>query len=53
MTVMSDNFPENEGSTRANMVRKFLERRKLLSLSFPKRPLLGQVVPHVAAQSFP
>ena len=50
---MSDNFPENKGSTGANMIRKSLKRRKLLSVSFPKRLLLGQVVPHVAAQSFP
>jgi len=50
---MCDNFPENKGSTGENMVRKPLKRRKPLSVSFPKRLVLGQVVPHVAAQSLP
>jgi hypothetical protein len=52
-TVMCDNFPENEGSTEENMIRKSLKRRKLLSMSFPKRLVLGQVVPPMAAQSLP
>ena len=51
--VMCDNFPENEGLTGENMIRKSLKRRKLLSMSFPKRLVLGQVVPHMAAQSLP
>jgi hypothetical protein len=53
VAVMSDHFPENKGSMEENMVRKPLKRRKLLSVSFPKRLLLGQVVPYVAAQSLP
>ena len=51
--VMCDNFPENEGSTGENMIRKSLKRRKLLSMSFPKRLVLGQVAPHMAARSLP
>ena len=47
--VMCDHFPENESLTGANMIRKSLKRRKLLLVSLPKRLLLGQVVPHVAA----
>ena len=53
VTGMCDNFPENEGSTRENMVRKSLKRRKLLPVSFPKKLVLGQVVPHMATQSLP
>jgi hypothetical protein len=51
--VMCDHFPENEGSTGESMNRKSLKRRKLLSVSFPKRLVLGQVVPPMAAQSLP
>jgi len=35
--VTYDNFPENEGSTGANMIHKSLKRRKLLLVSFPKK----------------
>src|SRR5262249_4176443 len=51
--IMCDNFPENAGSKGENMIRKSLKKRKLLSVSFPKRLVLGQVVPHMAAQSLP
>ena len=47
--ITCDNFPENEGLTGENIIRKSLKRRKLLSMSFPKKLVLGQVVPHVAA----
>jgi hypothetical protein len=43
MRVMCDNFPKNTGSTREHMVRKSLKRRKRLSVSFPKKHLLGKV----------
>ena len=51
--VMCDNFPENKGPTGVNMIYKSLKRSQLLLVSFPKKPVLGQVVPQVAAQSLP
>ena len=51
--VMCDNFPENAGSKGENMISKSLKKRKLLSVSFPKRRVLGQVIPYMAAQSLP
>ena len=53
MIVLCDNFPENKGSTGEHRIRRPLKERKLFSVSFPKRLVLGQVIPHVAAQSLP
>ena len=51
--IVLDNFPEKGGSMGARRVRKPLKRQDLSSISFPKRLLLGHVVPHVAGESLP